>query len=130
MALEIALRELRQCLVPLERFCRGDSLLQKRIGELLALTSAAADQSIQLGAHHDVTRPYRIIGMNSGFRQRITKLTAGKLFAALQDPLENPVAFAEDSLVEFILALVRSHDCVDPRCSQLHHPSDVRWCHE
>jgi hypothetical protein len=106
------------------------ALFQQRIGELFAAPRAAADDSVQLSAHHDVAHSLSVIRGDAGFLKHTTQFLTSQLSSALQCSGQRGIAPLEDGLIQPQLVIDVGVGRMNARRSKGKQPADVGRCDE
>jgi len=129
MTREVAPRQLAERLVACEGLRARRPLLEKRVGELLALPCAAADDAVQFRVHHHDCEPVSL-HLDPGAPEHGSKLRAGQLLAAPERALDSRAASFQDLLVQSVLGVVGKMASIEAGAGQREHPADVGRRHE
>src|SRR6185436_1856611 len=102
-----------------------DTLLEKRVGELLATTWTVANESVQLGVHDEPGQAFGAVCSNSRLRHAFSKLGARQMRPVSQNFGHHFLSCANYRRFHAKLAIVVAEGRFDPWAGQGKHPPDV-----
>ena len=120
--------ELGQRRIALDRVAGRHALVKQHVGELLAAARPAADQLLQLGVHHQVSKP-QAAGLDAHTRERGRQLGAGA-WLALQLGPQHLGAAPEQRVVQLELAVPVGVGDMNARRCEIQDPADIGGRHE